>query len=185
MPRTSDKRERLVRSADALILKQGFKQTTLAHIAEDSGVPLGNVYYYFKSKEEIGKTVIENRVQHVRQMLEGAATAASPKDRLYAVLEYPLSIQETLTTSGCPLGTLAYELSRVDSTLQPASRQLISTMLDWSTEQFQQMGKADAHDLGLQFVSNLQGMSLMANTLGDPEVITRMVERTRRWLDTL
>jgi hypothetical protein len=47
------------------------------------------------------------------------------------------------------------------------------------------MGKADAHDLGLQFVSNLQGMSLMANTLGDPEVVTRMVERTRQWLDTL
>jgi len=29
MPRSSDKRERLIRSADQLILQQGFKQTTL------------------------------------------------------------------------------------------------------------------------------------------------------------
>ena len=61
MPRTSDKRERLVNSADTLILRQGFKQTTLADIADDSGVPLGNVYYYFKSKEDIGMSVIEAR----------------------------------------------------------------------------------------------------------------------------
>ncbi|TCK18145.1 TetR family transcriptional regulator [Thiogranum longum] len=46
----SDKRERLISAADKLILQQGFKQNTLADIANDARVPLGNVYYYFKIK---------------------------------------------------------------------------------------------------------------------------------------
>lgn len=185
MPRTSDKRERLVNSADTLILRQGFKQTTLADIADDSGVPLGNVYYYFKSKEDIGRTIIEVRLQTLRQLLTRAAEQASPKARFLALLDYPLSIEDTLTNNGCPLGTLAYELSRTDSVLRDASQQLIREILDWSTEQFRQMDKPDASALGLQFVSNLQGMSLIANTLGDPTVITRMVERTRQWIEAL
>ena len=130
-------------------------------------------------------SVIEARLQHLRDMLHSTSGTASAKQRLQAVLDYPLSIIDTLTTCGCPLGTLAYELSRVETVLRKASRQLISEVLEWSTEQFREMGRADAEDLGLQFVSNLQGMSLVANTLGDPDVVTRMVARTREWLDTL
>jgi len=185
MPRTSDKRDRLVQSADLLILHQGFKQTTLADIAEDSGVPLGNVYYYFKSKEDLGRTVVDRRLEYLRELLAGVSSLPTPKARLLAVLEYPLSIKDALRRNGCPLGTLAYELAHTDSLLRDASRQLIRETLDWSTDQFKQLGKADACALGLQFVSNLQGMSLLANTLDDVSVVTQMVDRTRRWIETL
>ena len=185
MPRSSDKRERLLRSADQLILQQGFKQTTLADIAEDSGVPLGNVYYYFRTKEAIGETVIENRLANLRQLLQKCSTETSPRARLLAFLDYPVSIRDDLTKNGCPLGTLAYELSRADGFLRDSSRALIQMVLDWSIEQFEQLGKPDARSLGLQFVSQLQGMSLIANTLDDPKVITEMVEQTRRWIEAL
>ena len=185
MPRTSDKRERLLQSADALILQQGFKQTTLAEIAENSGVPLGNVYYYFKSKEDIGKTVIESRLANLHELLAQCSQRDSPQARLQTMLDYALDIQDKLTSRGCPLGTLAYELSRADGFLREASKQLIKEVLDWSTAQFVQMGKAEAPQLGLQFVSSLQGMSLVANALGDRTVVTQMVERTRNWIDKL
>jgi TetR/AcrR family transcriptional repressor of nem operon len=185
MPRTSDKRERLVQSADALILQQGFKQTTLADIAENSGIPLGNVYYYFKSKEDIGRSVIEMRLANLRALLAQCSRFDSPQARLQAMLDYPLEIQDNLTSNGCPLGTLAYELSRSDGFLREGSKQLIKEMLDWSTAQFVQMGRSDAALLGLQFVSDLQGMSLIANALGDRSVVIKMVERIRNWIDGL
>ena len=47
------KRERLVAAAVALAYEQGYRRTTLADIAEQSGVPLGNVYYYFRTKDEM------------------------------------------------------------------------------------------------------------------------------------
>jgi AcrR family transcriptional regulator len=185
MPRSSDKRERLLRSADQLILRQGFKQTTLADIAEDSNVPLGNVYYYFQTKEAIGESVIESRVHNLRQLLHTCSTQAEPKARLLAFLDYPIRIRASLTENGCPLGTLAYELAHVDSFLRDSSRGLITEILDWSTDQFEQMGKTHARSLGLKFVSQLQGMSLVANTLNDPGIITDMVEQIRQWIESL
>jgi AcrR family transcriptional regulator len=44
------KREALVLAAAELFWMRGFEASSLADIAEASGVPLGNVYYYFKTK---------------------------------------------------------------------------------------------------------------------------------------
>ena len=44
------KRERLIAAAAQRIYEQGVEKTTLADIAAAAGVPLGNVYYYFKTK---------------------------------------------------------------------------------------------------------------------------------------
>src|SRR3984893_6872237 len=49
-----DKRSRLVSAAVDLAYQNGFGATSLADIAREAKVPLGNVYYYFKTKEEIG-----------------------------------------------------------------------------------------------------------------------------------
>ena len=43
----------LLEAANKLVHQQGFNQTTLADIAKAAQVPLGNVYYYFKTKEDI------------------------------------------------------------------------------------------------------------------------------------
>ena len=59
MTRSATKRERLIRAANHLIHSQGFKQTTLADIAAESGVPPGNLYYYFKTKKDIGQTIAQ------------------------------------------------------------------------------------------------------------------------------
>src|SRR5437868_5323348 len=57
----SDKRTRLVDTAARLVHEQGFNRTSLADIARESGVPLGNVYYYFKTKDAICEALIEKR----------------------------------------------------------------------------------------------------------------------------
>jgi AcrR family transcriptional regulator len=50
-----DKRARLIQTAAGLSYQRGFRETTLADIAEAARVPLGNVYYYFKTKEELAR----------------------------------------------------------------------------------------------------------------------------------
>ncbi len=54
-----DKRTRLVDTAAKLVHEQGFNRTTLADISRESRVPLGNVYYYFRTKEAIGEALID------------------------------------------------------------------------------------------------------------------------------
>ena len=58
-----DKKHKLVLAAKILVYKKGFSETTLADIAHQADVPLGNVYYYFNSvrlqKDKAPKTIFE------------------------------------------------------------------------------------------------------------------------------
>jgi len=65
-PVRGGKRERLVASAGDLLHRQGAFATTLVQVAEAAGVPPGNVYYYFKTKDDLIRAVIEARTEQVR-----------------------------------------------------------------------------------------------------------------------
>ena len=82
------KRERLVGAACDLVYRQGAERTTLADIARAADVPLGNVYYYFKTKDDIFAAVLQARVDELES---GFATLEdadpSPQARLKALVE--------------------------------------------------------------------------------------------------
>ena len=63
------KRDRLVTGARETIHRQGVEGTTIADIAEASDVPVGNVYYYFKSKDELVAAAIDSYAQESRERL--------------------------------------------------------------------------------------------------------------------
>ena len=63
------KRDRLVAGARETIYRQGVEATTIADIAEASDVPVGNVYYYFKSKDELVAAAIDSYAQDSRERL--------------------------------------------------------------------------------------------------------------------
>jgi len=69
MPRTkTDKRSRRIQTAVKLAYRHGFRTTSLADIAEAANVPVGNVYYYFKTKDEIGEAIVEQRLLELRTL---------------------------------------------------------------------------------------------------------------------
>lgn len=52
------KKQTLLNAAKELFAKRGIGNTSLKDIAERSGVPLGNIYYYYKTKLDIVRDVI-------------------------------------------------------------------------------------------------------------------------------
>lgn len=50
--------ERLVHAAAECFREGGIRATTIKIIAERANVPIGNVYYYFKTKEDIASAVV-------------------------------------------------------------------------------------------------------------------------------
>lgn len=183
----ANKRERLIDSADRLIHRKGFGQTTLADIAHESGIPLGNVYYYFKTKEEIGSSVIEKRLTVYRGLLELCATQPGPRERLKAFLQLTMRHCEMLVKNGCPVGTLCYEMSHQPerTQLHEQSKALVQLIVDWSEAQFRELDPGNSRPLALQFVSQLQGMSLISNAMEDAEVVRSMLKRIHDWLDSI
>ncbi|MBT3366648.1 MAG: TetR/AcrR family transcriptional regulator [Nitrospina sp.] len=185
MPRTSDKREKLVESAGKLFHQVGFNQTSIADIAEHSGVPLGNVHYYFKTKADLVSEVLGHRKKSIESWFEELEKITNPKDRLIGMLGEMEEMKHKVVKYGCPVGSLCQEL---DKERMPVSKQadgLIKIQLKWVTGQFRQMGKKDAEELGLQWMSSIHGTALMANAMKDPKIIDSGIRRLKSWIRKL
>ena len=180
------KRERLVAAAAQLLHEQGIERTTLADIAGAADVPAGNVYYYFKTKDEVIAAVIEARTQQVKTTLAAIdAHHRAPKSRLKALVREFTAQGELVAQHGCPLGSLCSELGKRVNPPGFAAAELMRLPIDWAEEQFRSVGRRDAHDLATDLMAAYEGSALLANTMGDPSILSGAARRLNRWIDTL
>lgn len=172
-------------SAGDLLHHNGVLATTLAQVAEAADVPPGNVYYYFKTKDDLVQAVIDERVKQARAMLDSVESRRSPAARLKALADRWVVMREVIARHGCPFGTLVAELDRREDGLDREAAKPISLILDWAEDQFRQMGKSDARSLATTFFASIQGAALLANALRDPEIMTSQAHHLERWIDSL
>src|ERR1700686_227591 len=182
----ADKRARLIETAMKLAYQHGFRDTSLADIAEAAHVPLGNVYYYFKTKEELGEAVVERRLAQFREFREEMDRLSSPKERLFAFVESIHRNREQLARGGCPLGGLCSELHKEGGALAKKSAALFTEPMRWLEEQFRAVGhEKDSRELAVHLFSAFQGMAAVALGTSDREVIVMEAKRLKAWIGTL
>jgi TetR/AcrR family transcriptional regulator, transcriptional repressor for nem operon len=184
--RRPGKRERLIAAAMQLVHQQGIERTTLADIAKAADVPVGNVYYYFKTKDEVIAAVIDAHAQQVRATLAAIeADHRSPRSRLKALVREFTARSEIVADYGCPLGSLCSELDkRVRESSLPAA-ELMRLPIEWAEDQLRSLGRPDARDLAFDLMAVYEGSALLANTMHDPSVLSRAARRISHWIDTL
>src|SRR6266576_1840846 len=181
-----DKRTRLIETAMKLAYRNGFRETSLADIAEAARVPVGNVYYYFKTKEELGEAVVERRLAQFREFREEIDRLSSPKERLFAFVESIHGNREQLARGGCPLGGLCSELQKEGGALAKKSAALFTEPIGWLEEQFRAVGhEKDSRELAVHFFSAFQGMAAVALGANDREVVVMEAKRLKDWIGTL
>ena len=182
---TQGKRERLVTGARQLLHEQGVEKTTIADIAAAAKVPAGNVYYYFKTKDEIIDATIQSHAGEVRELLESLERHRTPQARLKALVRALTSQREVAAEYGCPLGSLCSELDKRTDGLDRSCAVLLRLPVDWAEQQFREMGRRDARDLAVAMIASYQGIALLTNTFRDPELMTREARRLERWIESL
>jgi TetR/AcrR family transcriptional regulator, transcriptional repressor for nem operon len=187
MARTrTDRRERLVEVATRLTYQRGFGKTALADIAREAEIPLGNVYYYFKTKAEIGEAIIAQRLAELLAMHEQWEKSSSPKDRLIAFVQMTVDNRTALARSGCPVGSLCAELQKEGGALAKESSRPFEELLSWIEAQFAALGKErEKKTLALHLLSALQGVSLLANTFHNAKLVVVESDHLKQWIGAL
>lgn len=174
MTQQNDKRTRLVDAASELFYRKGVSTTTLANIADLANVPLGNVYYYFKSKDSIILAVIDKRRNMLKELFaELEATQGSAKDRLAAFINKGLTNSETVASYGDYLGSLCQELGKQTGNISDATASIMEDILSWTEAQFSALDKAEPRKRAIALVSSMQGINLLTLTFKDPEFVNR------------
>lgn len=185
------KRERLVNAARELVYLKGIAGTSLADIAQAADVPVGNVYYYFKTKNEIVGAVVHTYEDQLQSLIaELERRHRSPTARLKAFVgvlaeRAVASADQYGAQYGCPYGTLSSELAIRAEGPDPLAQTLMRIQLDWTEQQFHAMGRRDAQDLAIELTAAYQGSAVLTSTLGEAELMTRQARRLQRWIDEL
>ena len=185
--RPSDKPARVVDAAMTLVHEQGFHRTTLADISEASGVPLGNLSYYFKTKEAIAAAIIEQLTRAYDSRRAAWEAEADPRVRIQAFIQMTVDNREALARSGCPVGTLCAELHKQGGgAIAERASAVFATLLEWLEVQFRLMGRGEeSRDLAAHLLAALQGASLLAHAFHESALLEREAERLRRWVAAL
>lgn len=78
----SNRREKILETSVKLFNEKGCMQTSTRHVADELGISVGNLYYYFKNKEEI----IINIYQHYMKSITEHLTTI--EDEVDAAFDY-------------------------------------------------------------------------------------------------
>jgi AcrR family transcriptional regulator len=181
-----DKRTRLIETAAKLAYERGFGNTALSDIAREADVPLGNIYYYFKTKAEIGEAIIAQQLTAFDAQRLEWNRAETPKGRLRALVQTTIDNRGMLARSGCPVGSLCSELHKGDGVLAEAASHPFAALLAWIESQFEALGRGEEKRvLALHLLSALQGVSLLANSFRDPDLVILEGDQLKAWIGTL
>ncbi len=183
----ADKRESLIRAADSLFHRKGFEHTSLADIAAAAEVPLGNVYYYFKTRMDLIKAVSGERLAALRARREEWGALTSPRERLLAYVESFEGYTEECTAHGCRVGGLCLEANKQGGEIAEDAAAVLRSTLDWICIQFRALGyrERQARELAAKLLGARQGSILLSNTFKDPEYIRLEISRLKKWLGEL
>jgi TetR/AcrR family transcriptional regulator, cholesterol catabolism regulator len=85
LPKSIEKRERILNSAAKALAEKGYSEAKLSEIAKDAGTHAGSIYYYFRSRDDLMKEVLEiaaNRMFEVADSLKDEDPSPSPLDHV-------------------------------------------------------------------------------------------------------
>jgi AcrR family transcriptional regulator len=184
-PKRAGKRERLAAAAARVFHEQGVEKTTIADIAHAADVPVGNVYYYFKTKDQLVQAAIGAHALGLRNVVAELEQHEAPAERLKELVRGWVGGRDLAVRFGCPAGTLAAELDKRADGLDRELAVVMRDLIDWVRVQFRAMGRADAAELAVALVASYQGISLLTNTFRDPGLMIVEGRRLERWIDSL
>ena len=179
----TDKRQRLIAAATESFHRRGFARTSVADVARAAGIPAGNVFYYFKAKDELAKAVVDLWVERIRGYLAEIEPDADPWARIDAFIDQAALLCEMYVTLGCPMAGLARDLRRDADTLAAEVPRIYAVQFEWLGAQFEAAGfnpaQAARHTRFL--LSAYHGAIMLAYAQGDDVMIHDMTQALKIW----
>jgi len=180
-------KERILETANRLFYERGFNSTSFQDIAEVSGVPKGNFYFYFKSKGALLETVIEGRLERFREALTGwERDLSTPKERLLRCIDMLVNDRAEIERYGCPMGSLSLEIGKQQPEMKKQAAKIFRLLVDWNENQLRELDVGDqAPALAHRLIARLQGASVLAFVLEDKIRAREEIDDIKAWIEAL
>lgn len=174
---TQGKREEIIRAALREYRRNAISGTTLKDVARAAEMPLGNLYYYVKTREELILAVLDECAHDLQALLD----RLSPLDDrawLAAYLDWLLEDPAEASQLGCPFGALATELRALGDPAADRAAEIIEHYRQAVAQRTQALTGGDPDRVFLV----VQGAYTVAKVLNDPVLYQRGIGQLRALL---
>lgn len=131
MTKASNTRYTILEKAFELIYKKGYQTTSIDEIIATTKVTKGAFYYHFKTKDEMGISIINEIVKPTmyNSLIRPLENTSEPIEEIYLVMKSLLLKNPVLTFEyGCPIGNLVQEMTPWNSEF---TKVLNEVVLEW------------------------------------------------------
>ena len=180
-------RAEIVDCARKLFYEHGYDATSFTRIVDASGLFRGNIYHYFKTKDDILQAVVERYLDDYRALLsQWERKHDDPRERLHAFVDMIVGRKTELMKFGCPIGTLNTELGKEHRVLQHEARELFELFRTWLADCFRDLGHvADADALALHLLGRAQGIAVISHVYQDKPLLEREIAQLKQWIEAV
>jgi AcrR family transcriptional regulator len=177
----------IVDSARKLFYERGYDSASFSHIVDATGLFRGNIYHYFKTKDEILEAVVDSYLNDYQALLtQWEREHNDPKARLRAFVDMIAGHKAALVKYGCPIGSLNTELGKERRELQHVARALFELFQRWLAVRFSELGYGkEADSLALHLLGRAQGIAVISHVYQDKQFLERETGQLADWIEQL
>lgn len=197
--RANSSRERILASAEGIILQKGYVGTSLDDILDKAAITKGGFFYHFNGKGELARALVERYLEEDRKLfaaLQERADSLSedPLQRLLIFLNLLAEgvIGQTEVHPGCLAASFTYEIQQFDAGIRDSIaegilewRAMIAVRLGTILEKRQPRLPVDLESLADMFTSLLEGGIILARIFNSNEPLYKQVLMYRNHLRLL
>jgi len=181
-----DTREKLVRTAEGLMLRDGYSATRVDDVIRKAGLSKGSFYHFFDSKEALGLAALEHYyADRVGRLAAGThATETDPLRRAQGFLKHASRVAADLWRTGCLLASLAADAAGSNRAISKALKKRTSDLRALLVDLLSPFATPEitASDLADRFLVCIEGSIVLARIYEDPTYLRRGLEQFRSCL---
>ncbi len=192
-------REKMLATAETLVLSKGFAATSLDEILRATGSTKGAFFHHFKGKADLAQALVERyRRNHAklfeRLVAEAEAKHADPLDATMHLLKrFEALIQaQSKPLPGCVFAAATHEGGQFDTTLRD---RIADSLRRWAAlyegkfdavlSRYEPSLPIAAKELAEMIVAIIEGGLILSRSYGDAHLVARQSRQFRNYLSLL
>jgi TetR/AcrR family transcriptional repressor of nem operon len=192
-PKRSQTKDRLLDVAHDLFLSQGFSATSVDEICRKAKITKGGFFHYFKSKEELGKSVLNRFCEASQRFIVEAAPQkhADPLERVFAHLDCVANYAKQ-GSKGCLIASFTQEMSGSHPEIQAMCAEglrgwakMLKVDLELAREKYAPQTRLDIAGLADHCVSVVEGAQVLAKATRNPSSVGKNIDHLKQYLKFL
>ncbi len=185
-PKRGDARRiALVQAAARLFWVQGYSGTSLADVAKAADVPIGNLYYYYKSKAELALAVASLFVSQTEALVENVCDETeNSRSRLKVLVARLRETQGERIAYGCPIAAACRDLRETAPEASEKAAQSFSILIGFIGQELGRTGLRPSLAMAKarSVIADWQGGIALAHALNQPTILVETYGRMERAL---